>query len=110
MSDLSTVRQALRRPTYVASRTVFLVGAVDALELGRASNLSWAGPVFVITLPLLWALVRYGAKSWNDWADEYVLWLNTGDAQAWIAWHREYVTWSTQHRANFGPSPTGARA
>jgi hypothetical protein len=103
---LTATRRALLLFAYLATRVSFLAGAVVVLVLGRASDLPWAGPVFIAAQLAIVALVRYGIDSWSKWADEYVLWLDAGDAHAWAAWHREYVSWSTEHRARgFGTKP-----
>jgi hypothetical protein len=92
-------RRALRLLTYLATRAGFLAIAIVALVLLRASDLPWAGPVFVAAQLAIVALVRYGAEAYAEWADEYVSWLNAGDAQAWASWHGEYVAWSAAHRS-----------
>lgn len=99
---------ALRVLAYVVSRAAFIAAAIVALILGRASDLSWGGPVFVGTLVVIVALVRYATEAYTKWADEYIAWLDAGDVEKWVVWHRGYVTWSIEHRSRLLAQPAAA--
>lgn len=101
----STVRGALRVLAYTAGRAAFLAAVAAGLVLLHASDLPWAGPVFIGAQLVVVALVRYATEAWSKWADEYLAWLDAGDAQAWVAWHREYVTWAANRTRLLGPPP-----
>jgi hypothetical protein len=86
-----------------AVRALFITAAIVALVLNRASDLSWSGPIFVITLLVLIALVRYATEAYAKWAAEFVTWLDTADVDAWTTWHRENVTYLAAKAARTRP-------
>lgn len=86
-----------------AARVLFVAAAIVVLVLNRASDLSWSGPVFVIALLVLTALVRYSTEAYAKWADESVAWLRTADVAAWTAWHRENVAYLAARAARSRP-------
>jgi len=97
-----------RRFGYLLGRAAFVAVAIAALILGHASDLPWGGPVFVGTLVVVVALVRYASEAYAKWADEYIAWLDAGDIEQWVAWHREYVDWSIEHRSRLLARPAAA--
>ena len=90
---------------YAACRLFFIAGAVIVLTLAKTTNYGWTGPIFIVALIVLVALVRWSWCAYDKWTREYLAWLNTGDLEAWAAWHRAYVTWSAEHRTRLLGQP-----
>jgi cyanate permease len=92
----------------VAMRMLFIAAAVVVLILAKTTDYGWTGPILIVALIALVALVRWSWCAYDKWTREYLAWLNTGDLEAWAAWHRAYVTWSTEHRSRLLGQPPAA--
>jgi hypothetical protein len=80
------------------ARVLFVAAAVVVLTLAKTTDYGWTGPILIVALIVLVALVRLSWCAYDKWTREYLAWLNAGDLEAWAAWHRAYVTWSIEHR------------